>query len=369
MAAIAAGAEAHPVYDRAKELKEFDDTKAGVKGLLESGVAKIPRIFVTPPEDRPKPSSGPPTALQVPVIDLQAIDDASRRKEIVREVCEASKTWGFFQVVNHGIPIGILEDMLEGGRKFHEQDREERAKFYSRDRMKKVAYFTNVDFYKSRAASWRDSLYCFFDGALDISDIPSVCREVMLNYRERVLDVADVVGQLLSEALGLSPSFLNNINYNRVQYLLAHYYSPCPEPELTFGNNKHADPTFITMLLQDNHGGLQVLHQNNWVDVSPIHGALVVNIGGLLQLVSNDMFKSVEHRVLASREGPRVSVALFCYPSFHEQKLYGPIKELLSDENPPKYREFLVQDYLDYYTSKELPGKSHLDHFKLGHEK
>ena len=75
------------------------------------------------------------------------------------------------------------------------------------------------------------------------------------------------------------------------------------------------------------------------------------------------MFKSVEHRVLASREGPRVSVALFCYPSFHEQKLYGPIKAVLSAENPPKYREFLVQDYLDYYTSKELPGKSHLDHF------
>ncbi|KAG1354914.1 1-aminocyclopropane-1-carboxylate oxidase [Cocos nucifera] len=369
MAAIAAGAEAHPGYDRAKELKEFDDTKGGVRGLLESGVTKIPRIFITPAEDRPKPSSGPPTALQVPVIDLQAIDDAFRRKEIVKEVREASKTWGFFQVVNHGIPIGILEDMLEGGRKFHEQDKEERAKFYSRELKKQVIYITNADFYKSRAANWRDSLSCRFDDALDINDIPSVCREVMLKYRERVLDVADVVGQLLSEALGLSPSFLNNINYNKVQRLLAHYYPPCPEPELTFGIGKHTDPTFITILLQDNHGGLQVLHQNNWVDVPPMHGALVVNIGGLLQLVTNDMFKSAEHRVLASREGPRVSMGLFCYPGLREPKLYGPIKELLSDENPPKYRELLVQDYIDYYISKEITGECHLDHFKLGHEK
>lgn len=71
MAAVAAGAEAYPGHDRAKELKEFDQTKAGVKGLVESGVARIPRIFVNGPEDRPRPSSGAPTALQVPAIDLR----------------------------------------------------------------------------------------------------------------------------------------------------------------------------------------------------------------------------------------------------------------------------------------------------------
>ena len=81
------------------------------------------------------------------------------------------------------------------------------------------------------------------------------------------------------------------------------------------------------------------------------------------------MFKSVEHRVLVSREGPRLSVALFFYPSFREQKLYGPIKELLSDENPPKYRELLVQDYVSYHLSKGLTGESILDHFKLGCQK
>ncbi|KAG1354912.1 hypothetical protein COCNU_07G010240 [Cocos nucifera] len=75
MAAVKAGAGDHSDYDRAKELKEFDDTKARVQGLVESGVAKIPRIFINAPEDRQKPSSGAPTALQVPVIDLLLVSN------------------------------------------------------------------------------------------------------------------------------------------------------------------------------------------------------------------------------------------------------------------------------------------------------
>ncbi|OAY83023.1 1-aminocyclopropane-1-carboxylate oxidase [Ananas comosus] len=123
-------------------------------------------------------------------------------------------------------------------------------------------------------------------------------------------------------------------------------------------------PSFLTVLLQDEIGGLQVLHQGRWVDVSPIPGALVVNIGDLLQLVSNDKFKSIEHRVLASAKGPRISVAVFFNPSFDEKKPYGPVKELLSETNPPAYRDVTVAEYIMNYLTKGLTSSS-LDAFKL----
>lgn len=105
----------------------------------------------------------------------------------------------------------------------------------------------------------------------------------MLEYSKEVKKLGNLLFELLSEALDLNPDHLNALGCTEGHALLSHYYPACPEPEKTLGGSKHADYGFLTVLLQDSMGGLQVVYGNEWVDVPPVRGALVVNIGDLLQ--------------------------------------------------------------------------------------
>ncbi|CAI0458082.1 unnamed protein product [Linum tenue] len=189
--------------------------------------------------------------------------------------------------------------------------------------------------------------------------LPTVCGEIVAEYSAEVVKLGDLLFELLSEALGLRSNYLKDLDCGRGIQMVCHYYPACPQPELTLGATKHADNDFITVLLQDHIGGLQVLHQGKWIDVPPLPEALVINIGDFLQLISND-------KVLANSRGPRVSVAcLFGTYLFPNPRKYGPIEELLSAENPAKYRETTTAEYVCCGNDKGLDGSSTLLQFKL----
>lgn len=109
------------------------------------------------------------------------------------------------------------------------------------------------------------------------------CRKAVSEYMKYIIKLKTILSALLSEALGLSSDYLASMESMETESLVCQFYPPCPEPELTFGASKHSDPSFLTVLLQDHIGGLQVLHRNYWADVPFVQGALVINIGDFIQ--------------------------------------------------------------------------------------
>ncbi|KAL0376765.1 UNVERIFIED_CONTAM: Deacetoxyvindoline 4-hydroxylase [Sesamum calycinum] len=333
-------------YDRLSEIKAFDNSKSGVKGLVDAGVTKIPRIFIN---DNDMPGSDPcnfNSELIFPVIDLSGMHDAANRAGIVSRVKEACEKWGFFQIINHELPVSVMDEMIAGVRRFHEQDAE--------------------------AATWRDTITCIMaPHPPDPQELPDVCRDIMFEYSKHVMRVGHTMYELLSEALGLNPSYLKDIGCVESNLIVGHYYPACPEPELTFGIRSHVDFGLLTILLQDQIGGLQVLHRNQWVDVTPLPGSLIINVGDFIQavqLITNDKFKSVKHRAISKRAGPRISVGVFIKPYCADGdslRVYGPIKELLTEEEPAIYRETTYKDYETFYFTNCDDGTTKLPCFRL----
>jgi isopenicillin N synthase-like dioxygenase len=305
-------------------------------------------MFIHPPENMLSFSGDlEKLDLRIPVIDLSGFENKERRLELVKEINSAAESWGFFQLINHGIPLGVMEDIQKSIRRFHELPQAEKAKWYSRDFSQKVNFFSfHGDFKVMTPADWRDTLSCkVLEDPTSFDEIPEVCRKEVTSYMEYIDGVVEKLAKLFSEALGVDSDHLTKTDCFKARSLACHYFPLCPEPNKTMGGTKHTDLGFLTLLLQDAVGGLQVLNQDVWIDVPPVKGALLANVGDMMQIISNGKYKSVEHRVLMKATAePRISIA--CFMSTNDlEKPYGPIKELLSENNPAKYNEVKFGEY------------------------
>ncbi|PIN26797.1 Deacetoxyvindoline 4-hydroxylase [Handroanthus impetiginosus] len=234
-----------------RDLKAFDDSKAGVKGLVDSGIERIPPIFV---HDKAKLEEDYSichnSQSKVPGIDFDDIN-TNRAQNIVKNRDDREK-WGFFQVINHEIPARVINRMIDGVGRFHEQEAELKKQYFTRDQTQKFMYFSNFDLYQAWAANWRDTISCLLapDSPKD-KDLPPVCRDIMYEYTKYVVKFGHTLFELLSESLDLDRGHLNSMGCAEGVLMVGQYYPSCPEPELTYTISKHMDSGFLTVLIQD----------------------------------------------------------------------------------------------------------------------
>ncbi|VAI91534.1 unnamed protein product [Triticum turgidum subsp. durum] len=310
--------------DRLAALKAFDETKAGVKGLVDAGVKAVPDIFRHPPD----PLSPCTKVAAIPVVDL-----SGPRSEVVGAVREAARTAGFFQLVNHGVPEAAMSGMLAAVRRFNEEPAEAKAPYYTRDAGRRVRYNCNADLFRTLLGKWRDTIYMDDVDQLAPGEeeevLPPACRGVAPKYTAQMRMLGRALFELLSEALGVRRGYLEEeAGCLETLSVAGHYYPACPEPHLTLGAVRHNDPGFLTVLLQDGVGGLQVLTD--------------VEDGDFLQLVSNDRFRSVAHRVVANSVGPRMSVA--CFFRAKGATVCAPV--VMDGGGLPRYRTVTAEELL-----------------------
>ncbi|GMN70728.1 hypothetical protein TIFTF001_055049 [Ficus carica] len=145
------------------------------------------------------------------------------------------------------------------------------------------------------------------------------------------------------------------------------YYPKCPNPELTAGVGRHSDISTITILLQDDSGGLYVRREgsefDSWIHVPPATDALVINIGDVLQIMSNGLYKSVEHRALPNKNRSRISIPTFVSPE--PDALIGPQPQVLETGEKPTYKQVLYLDYFNHFFSKPPDGKKVIEFAKI----
>ncbi|KAM7258927.1 hypothetical protein ACFE04_014668 [Oxalis oulophora] len=333
-----------------------------VQSLAESGIKSIPNRYIKPPSHRPTTMIIDDGSDNIPLIDMQHVDSTNL-------ISAACRDWGFFQVVNHGIDHELLKGTREVWREFFSLPVEDKLE-YANTPDTYEGYGSRVGLEKGSLLDWSDYFFLHFLPHSIKKESkwpaqPRACRELSAKYGEEVITFCETLMKVMSINLGLKEDHLQNaFGGEKVGACLrANYYPKCPQPHLTLGLSPHSDPGGITILFpDDNVAGLQVRRDNNWVTIKPVPNAIIVNLGDQMQVLSNAIYKSVEHRVIANSVEDRLSLALFYNP--RSDILIEPLKELVTEDRSALYQPMTFDEYRLYIRTKGACGKTQLESLK-----
>ncbi|XP_019087373.1 PREDICTED: gibberellin 2-beta-dioxygenase 8 [Camelina sativa] len=187
-----------------------------------------------------------------------------------------------------------------------------------------------------RQLSWSEAFHVPMTDISDNKDL-TILSSIMEKFASESEALAYLLAEVLAEKSGRKANYFKENCVRNTCYLRMNRYPPCPKPSEVYGLMPHTDSDFLTILYQDQVGGLQLIKDNRWIAVKPNPRALIINIGDLFQAWSNGMYKSVEHRVMTNPKVERFSAAYFLCPS------YDSVIECSSD--CPTYRNFSFREF------------------------
>ncbi|KAG0565022.1 hypothetical protein KC19_8G156900 [Ceratodon purpureus] len=341
-----------------------------VQDMVEHGLMEVPLAFIRPPHERALLQRRIETPrLPFPVIDMAMLGvDRQSKKTVEDQTIRACEEWGFFRVVNHGVSETLMDAAMDVAKGFYALSAADKAEF----RVREGGGVGYGRYFESAGApkDWVDRLVLITvnkdanEEPYDIVlDKPPGSHQVLTRYGDAIHELARKILAILSEGLGQSPDFLCNQFAGEAAPLRTslNFYPPCPHPELVMGCSGHTDVSSLTILQQAAESGLQVLKDELWVPVPPIPHSFVVNIGDMLQMISNNRFKSAHHQAVALPAGC-FSIANFFQPK--RDTLVQPAAELCSRFKPPVFRSVRFSEYLTDTLQIELTTRG-VDRMKL----
>ncbi len=298
----------------------------------------------------------------VPIIDISRLGDTGTR----RQLDLACREWGVFWIVEHGIDAAVIEALTSEMHSFFAQPREEKQKI-ARTAFNPSGYF-DAELTKN-TRDWKE-IYDYYQPEEGCrlhtrwpDNMPLFERAIKAFYTE-CLRISVRLMRGISNNLGMPSDFLDDRFQEHSSFLRLNHYPVCPNPESPsteceprqgyLGLNRHTDAGALTILLQDDQPGLEVYSSGNWHLVPPMDNAIIVNVGDIVQVWSNDQYPAALHRVVANSSAERYSMPFFFSPAYATD--YHPLPSTVSEYNPPVYEsinwgEFLARrvagDYQD----------------------
>lgn len=307
----------------------------------------------------------------VPVIDIGPLRAKKDRQTTAAALGAACRDTGFFYVVNHGVDENLQRELEAVSRRFFSLDLSEKMKIeMARGGNAWRGFFPVGQELTSGKPDRKEGIY--FGKEMSASSVPlhgpnlfpaavPEMKRVVLEYMDALTHLGHTLMEGLALSLGLEESYFH-ARYTADPFLLFRifHYPPADEPE--WGVGEHTDYGVLTILKQDDKGGLEVRSKGGWMAAPPIPNSFICNLGDMLDRMTGGLYRSTPHRV---RSGPhsRLSFPFFFDPAFSAEVKPIPTAQVRVDDKDQRWDGASVHafrgtygEYLMGKVAKVFPG-------------